>query len=769
MTTTDRESPSGSIFDPEQLGYDVRSLWPWITGLTGANLSGNSGPTPSTSPADPSQSGIALEGMAGSSSGVEPRTAEARPETADDQSESSLAITPAPPLNDQLPDDQLPDDQFDDPTRSMPGAWQEDDETAPSGDALKDLQERIRRDNSRPVDTEKAAQAINLVRRYGKGHRDEHRGRSNADLMSKVTDEVVTAWWEAQGANEQWVKDFKAGARNAGLINPWGTFLTNALNYIVAPAITAATGNPWAGFGAGVGFAIASPGLNATFQSGVVELCEQIRERTGPSVVPDKKQIHDKHWPSDLAEKVKGTAQTFTDRGERLVDTATSLITNHDPTWSDIKHLTADQIADVLQHGDDQQRTQIEGVLGAFRDSETRMEQLQRDLFMTEASWERQSKGNKWQMIPRSARSPASTLVGLGRGMEELAADTSVRMDNAVSRIATLSAGASVGVQAGLTVLIFGGNMVAAAADITNQHEYNNIANLMYGDCFTESGNTSIASGQPVTSEDIDPDKLRKFIMTPDQARVKRLAAIVDSKIVQMEKEIEGIRTRAELPQPRAAEEGSALPADVAADIDAKQAAVEILKAEKALIKDNKLEELGPDSFSAGLLKGNLDGFFSSFMTEGVKAKYRKEGEFTSQLAQRIAQTFHLVIAGSGAAALVGKLGGAILGGASRASAGQILGLSAAGLVMGGIGAYYQSSAVNIKNNRRDNTGGEDEVGFGTQVLRGVLGAPLVWQAAKQMQAANEQVVAALEKMQTADDLARKLEDALAQVMPSIA
>ncbi|WP_457578732.1 hypothetical protein [Ensifer adhaerens] len=55
--------------------------------------------------------------------------------------------------------------------------------------------------------------------------------------------------------------------------------------------------------------------------------------------------------------------------------------------------------------------------------------------------------------------------------------------------------------------------------------------NLMYGDCFNEAGRLKEISGEAYSPEDLDPEKLRRFVLSPEQALVKRMIGIISSKI----------------------------------------------------------------------------------------------------------------------------------------------------------------------------------------------------------------------------------------------
>lgn len=127
------------------------------------------------------------------------------------------------------------------------------------------------------------------------------RAATHADLVSRISEHDVIDWYKAQGLNENDVATLRRTALLSGLPNPSGSFLTNAMQYIVSPWINYATRQPWAGAGFGLATMLVPAPVNAGQQSAVVSLCESIREHGAHVIVPDKKQINDKHWLPELA------------------------------------------------------------------------------------------------------------------------------------------------------------------------------------------------------------------------------------------------------------------------------------------------------------------------------------------------------------------------------------------------------------------------------------------------------------------------------------
>jgi hypothetical protein len=633
-----------------------------------------------------------------------------------------------------------------------PKADPPDDQDPAPIPSLQAIEDRIRAAETRKVDTAGAATLFNDLRRYGPRFRGDDRATSNDDLMNAITDQQVNDWYRVQGITPEEVNAMRKYALISGAWNPTGSILFNIANYIFSPLATTMTGDSWIGAGLGIGFSFLSAPANSYQQAGIVTLCENIRERGGHTVAINKKAINDKHWPAELADKLTAKATDFTDSDDALAGQVRALITKYappsepvvpeeddDPTlgvpgaWREPPPppapITQEQMDQMLASASDEEIDELEGLCADYRVAEKDMEALQRELFMTQASYKQQEVGNNWQIIPRTLRSPVSSLVGLGRGRsaDQIAGALDAAGLLIISRIATLSSRLGLSIQAILAISLNFAHAGAAALDERNKQEYRNKMNLMYGDFLEESGQEKLDAGQPITAADINEKKLRAQILSKEQAMVKRLTAIVTAKIKEKKAEIAEIQRKSqENPQSGANEAGTDVrPAD-AIKIEDLETFVAKLEAEEKLLKKSELSKLGDDSFSKGLIDGNLDGFWSSFLKEDLLAKYKKPGEIPAQTAQRVGQIFHMGIFGSGASSFVGKLGNAAVGGSSHASTAQVLGLAATGATLGFVGATSQSAAINIKNYRRENEGTEDGIGFWNQSGRGMAAAPLI-------------------------------------------
>jgi hypothetical protein len=615
----------------------------------------------------------------------------------------------------------------------------------------------------RPVSVEEAAALVNELRRFGpRAHQSPElqAAQSNRDLMGSITEAQVMRWYAAQGLNEQDVAALRRGALTSGLPNPTGTFLMNAMQFIVAPSIAAATGNAWLGAGLGTAIAFASPLANAFQQSGVVTLCEHIRERQGPSVAAQKSSINDKQWLPAIAADVSKRAEVLVEKGEKFEATLGALLREH----PDIGGTRDEQLVALLPRLADGQKDTLRQHSEELHDAEQSLHALQKELLMTQGAHKRQFVGNTNQIVPRALRGSAAALVGLASGAPAGAAVAA----QVAGRVAQLTPLQAAGVQAAASLFLSASQHIAAGYDERNKQEYNNKLNMMYADIFTDAGKQNWADGKELVGADISAQKLRSFVSSPAQVLAKRLATNISARAASVEAEIASIHAQAS-ERSAASGAGSSAGSQHAPHLDeGERLVVDMLgelatrmRSDEAHLRAGTVTQLQPDGVAAGLLAGSLDRFTSSFLKEDLIAKYKKPGELAAQTAQRIGQTFHMVFAGSGAAALIAKLGTAAKGGASKTPTPVILGLAATSLTLGTIGAVSQSTAINIKNVRRESEG---DSGIMTQIRRGVLAAPIEIRAQHAANGANHDAGQAMERIQENSELAKVVRQQLQPV-----
>jgi hypothetical protein len=554
------------------------------------------------------------------------------------------------------------------------------------------LAEEFSAASERDVDPEQAAALINELRRHGpRANADAGvvPAATNDELMSHITEEHVQAWFHAQGVDAEQAAAMRRAAFLSGLPNPSGTFLTNALQFIASPWLSSGTHKPWNGAALGLATAFSSAPLNALQQTAVVAVGESIRDHGGPVVVPDRKSINDKHFLPDLARQLEQRVQDFSGDHEATAQLAQA-------HGLDL-HALHEEMTALLEFGDAQRLpTALAAlpprVLQTLRHrgqrllaSEEQLHLTQRDFLMTQGAHERQWKGNSWQAIPRTLRSPAAGLLSLlgkvGSGVGGPVAQTVV------------------------SLVITAGQHLAAGLDERNKQDYNNRLNLMYGDCLTETGHAKFARGELVAAADIDSTKLRGFMHFPAQSYAKQVAKKLETQRAALS---EDIARRSAMPA-AAAE---------AADLARDREALANLGSDIARLKSGDLTRLQPGGLGESLLVATDGGVLSEALRPQVVGKYTMR-EFSAQTAQRIGQMFHLGVLGSAVPSVTGKVVSAVMGGVKKSPAGVVVGIAGVSGVMAGIGARSTHTAISVKNNRRE---ADPDIGLAAQVGRGVMG-----------------------------------------------
>lgn len=503
------------------------------------------------------------------------------------------------------------------------------------------LKETLISDNLRQVRAELAAELINKIRPMespaANGTRE--RAATHADLLNRIHEADEMAWYEAQGLSEREVFRMRRTALLSGMPNPTGSFLNNAMQYIVSPWINNATGRPWAGTGFGIGTMFIAAPMNAAQQSAVVSLCESIREHGGHVIVPDKNEINDKHWLPDLAKALESHLKEFGACCDRFREAK-------DPA-------TAQQLLE----------------------SERRLHQAQHDFVMTQGAHERQWMGNRWQAVPRILRSPLASTLGL------LIKTGAMRALSPTAQ--TVGA-----------LLMTAAQHVAAGFDEQAKQDYNNKLNLLYADVVTETGKSKLARGEPIAAEEIDQSKLKKLIQSPTQALVKR----VINGLASMEEVLKEEIAASPSPQGLANADDLDLEAGHGGGLTKK---LNLLSQDLQAMREGRLDELDPNGVAAALLLGAEKSVMSPQLIRDILSKYTSR-EFSAQTAQRFGQMFHLGVLGSAASSVIGKVTSAAQGGTQNVSTAQTLGIATLSGAMAAVGALNQHTAITVKNNRRE-------------------------------------------------------------------
>lgn len=275
------------------------------------------------------------------------------------------------------------------------------------------------------------------------------------------------------------------------------------------------------------------------------------------------------------------------------------------------------------------------------------------------------------------------------------------------------------GIQTGVAAAVMIAHHYAAGRDEVNKQLFNNKLNMLHGDVFTPAGKAKADQGKQITAADIDEGKLRKLIVSPAQAFVARVAAEIKDQQESIRASMEKLAPGGE---PDLEQGVEPLPQARQMELDNLRAKLSALDADLEKLNSGQLSELSQDGDARQLIQSSLQPFNSPLLRSALRIKYATDGEFSAQLTQRVGQAFHLGIAGSAVASVVGRISSAVVGGTANASTAQLLGVTAASGLLACLGANYQFAAISAKNYYRENV---KTVTQSTQLRMGLQAMPL--------------------------------------------
>jgi hypothetical protein len=632
---------------------------------------------------------------------------------------------------------------------------------------LDDLCQNLRKMKSRPVDCDLAADVINAVRRQSMathGTPGVEAAASNKDLAEGITEEHVDQWMRALGLQRDDVDAMKKAAFWSGMSNPFGSDTMTAMSYIATPLIGAATGSPFAALGVGLASAIAAPAVNAYFQSGVVTRGDIYRESKGPTVVLNKNDVNDNLSLQQAADQVVERTEVFG-----------AALKNFEDVWNECKqalppsnlNLEDVHFQDLTPH----QLAALKDPADKVLSSSQAMCDAQQQALMTQGSHARQQVGNANQALPRALRP-----IGAGLPSFLTGSDKAGRANLVSSMgVAGVQTGAAVlGMLAQHYAAghdernkqMYNNKLNMLYADVFNAAGKAKIASgqELIGDDIdpaklrklvsspSEAFLLRVTDAMRVLKKEVYQDIEAKAALV-DRVLINQGDEIAFADIQHAQGEIFGtpfqhdddtgfeLTNFSQVPRtPGATIPYGDEPTEPAQKIDSLHEKAAMLGADLEKLKtgdltglsrsdqgpgggvarkiiEEGLASLGPKS-SLGMshLFHPLERGRAHKVNAALEKKYNTEGEFSAQFIQRAGQAFHLGVAGSAAASVIGRVASAAVGGAKNASTAQLAGVTAAAGVLGGIGATHQYVAISEKNHRRANV---DAVSGWQQFLNG--------------------------------------------------
>lgn len=573
---------------------------------------------------------------------------------------------------------------------------------------LAELQERLNEHKYMTFDLNELAGVLNEIRPHLL-HRGGHGTLpGNRELVDAITPDQMRRGYAALNMTPDHVRKMESAAYWAGMFIPSSSSVFNMVSYLVIPFATQNVQNPWVTASLSLGVVGLQPFITAPLQSLIIGTIDYYRRLGQPELKLDKASVNSATTQSAIKQEIEtriaaakaseqAVAEIFKRHGlvdrDDLVDPATlsARLAAHSLSAADKKELI------------DASKAHLDALM-ALCAAATQMNAL-------DGSHARQIESTLMQIAPRTLRSGSGIVAPFVK--ERGAQAPQSMLDNLVSNKLSLMHVTAVSSSIAMAAIVF--QHMAAARDEVNGLRHEHKLNLLYADVFKE-GRRDVALRQgAITPDDLSEEKLRGLRVPAEATVVLRVADRLEADLDKLEGELE--RQRSAPASPRTLEEGAA------------EGDPELIDKIRAYRRDvNNLRDLTVTGDihedTHALLNSALSGSLSFALGEAY-AKLTKPLELTSQISQRLGQTFTLGVAGSASATAGGRLATAALGGSSHVSLAAQFYLSLASAAVGVFSAATQGLVTNVKNQRRD-ADPEEAMGFWTQMVKGAS-APFLW------------------------------------------
>ncbi|MDQ7982538.1 hypothetical protein QYH69_35685 [Paraburkholderia sp. SARCC-3016] len=530
---------------------------------------------------------------------------------------------------------------------------------------------------------------------------------SNSKRVGQISDRQLNAWYDALSVSKDDVKKMESAAYWAGMFVPTSGSIFNMISYLVVPFATQKIKNPWVTAAISLGVVAVQPVVTSPMQSLVIGAIDYYRRLGQPEVKLDKGNINSKSTQSDIRKKIDDAISSAHAKERAVVQ-------------------LFEQHGCVGAHGQIDERKLAEKIAGdklSPEDKKALIDACNRhlDALVTlcshagemqalDGAHARQVESTLWQIPARTVRSGSGALAPFIRQSGAQAPRST--LDHLVHH--KLSPSKVTGVSACIALMAIVMQHLAAARDEVNGLRLEHKLNILHADFFNHGGKDAAIRRGKITSADLDEAKCRNMVALPEATIVQRVADRVDAQLKVLTAELE--RQRGTQAGPGALEQGVA-----DGDPELKQRIAAYQKDVENLRKLTLPDDMHEDT--KALLEGALKGS-PGFALGEAYGKLTKPLEFSSQVSQRLGQTFTLGALGSAGATAGGRFATAAMGGSSHISLTVQFVLALASALIGVFAATTQGMVTNIKNQRRD-AKPEEAMGFMTQFGKGV-GAPIV-------------------------------------------
>ncbi|RQR49530.1 hypothetical protein DIE21_19895 [Burkholderia sp. Bp9140] len=571
---------------------------------------------------------------------------------------------------------------------------------------LPQLQKALDLQKNRPINLDALAEILRTVR-FSAQHQGAHGASpSHRDLVRHISDATLQKFHQALGLDPNEVLGMRNAAYHAGLKIPSSSTIFNIVSYVAMPLAFTHESSPWNSVIASLLLVAFQPLITAPLQSLVIGSVDYHRRLKHPEIKLDKTTVNASTTQPQIKRRIDDSIAAVRDseaavvalfRRHNLVS-ASGLI---DPARIDTCTLSNDEKRELT--------TQCQAHLERLITLCT----LAGQMHALDGAHARQIESTIRQILPRTIRSGSGFLAPF---LRKYASTTSESVNGTVASH-KLSPYGVTGVSVLVAVLALIGQHFAAAQDEVNGLRFEHKLDMLHADFFADGKADVLHRNGTIVAADLSIEKCRNLVVSAEANIVQRVADSLETRLSTL-RHARGSEPPARRATPEELEEGRS---PRTRELDETIAAYErdVANLRRLTVTDNLHDD------TLALLRDALNGAHG-FAWEQAVAKLTKPLEFTSQVSQRIGQTFTLGVLGSAGALAGGRVVSAALKGGDHLALPVQFVLVLASAIIGLVAASTQGMVTNIKNQRRDANPDDGAMRFGEQTIRGV-GAPLEW------------------------------------------
>lgn len=571
---------------------------------------------------------------------------------------------------------------------------------------LPQLQTALDLQKNRSINLEELAEVLKTVRSDPLHRSARDASRSHRDLVRHISDADLKKWYSALSVTDEQVRGMENAAYWAGLKIPSSSTVFNIISYVATPLAFTGARSPWHSVIASLLLVAFQPLVTAPLQSLVIGSVDYRRRLHQPELKLDKTTVNSSTTQPAIRRKIDESIAAVRD-SEAAV---TALFQRHGLVGGD-GTIDPDRIDTcTLSNNDKRELTER---CQAHLEHLIALCTLTGQMQALDGAHARQIVSTLRQIFPRTVRSGSGILAPFLRKPGATAPASPI--DKLIPHKLPPYGVTGVSVFVAVSALI--AQHYAAAQDEINGLRLEHKLNMLHADLFEDGKADALHRNGTITADDLSIEKCRKMVVSPEANIVQRVADHLEARLATLKNE----RRNQPATRPTTPEELEEGRTTDLHELDARIAAYErdVGNLRRLVVTENLHDD------TLVLLRDALNGAHGFAWQEAV-AKLTKPLEFTSQVSQRLGQTFTLGVLGSAGALAGGRVVSAALKGNDHISLVVQVGLALASAVIGLIAASTQGMVTNIKNQRRDANPDDGAMSFQEQTIRGV-GAPVEW------------------------------------------